>query len=152
MGNRARKPVAERFWSKVDRRGPNECWPWIGTTDHAGYGIFHIEDRKKRATRLSLELDGKPRPSPRHIACHTCDNPQCVNPAHLWWGTHTDNINDAVAKRRHHCAKKTHCPRGHPYSGDNVYYRNGGGRSCKACRLELYVPAAIRALTKVVSS
>lgn len=56
-------------------------------------------DRTGLATHISLALAGRPRPGDAH-ACHTCDNPQCVNPAHLWWGTLTDNNRDMHAKGR----------------------------------------------------
>lgn len=125
--------VVERFWRNVDKREPDECWPWDGSRCPVGYGMMQANGTKYRATRVSLVLSGKPRPSEKHFALHKCDNPPCVNPAHLWWGTNADNTNDAIAKGRHNHIKKTHCPSGHPYSGDNLITRSGM-RECRICK------------------
>lgn len=126
-------PIETRFWAKVDRRGPDECWPWRGKPGARGYGTFSFDNLRRRATHISLELSGKPRPSPRHGACHTCDNPPCVNPAHLWWGDQSENLRDALAKKRLPHALKTHCRLGHPLSGDNLLLHKEGWRQCRKC-------------------
>lgn len=69
---------------------------------------------------------------------HRCDNARCVRLDHLWLGTQSENIQDAVAKRRDKNSKKTHCPEGHEYTEGNTYVRvrNGGvNRSCRTCVL-----------------
>ncbi len=92
-------PLEVRFWHKVDRRGPDDCWPWLASNIN-GYGIINDGVSKcRRATHVSLALDGRPRPE-RLDALHSCDNPICVNPKHLRWGTDKDNKADAVAKGR----------------------------------------------------
>src|SRR5690606_13169392 len=63
------------------------------------YGQIHWRGRVRRATHVSLELAGRDRPDGTE-ACHRCDNPPCVNPAHLYWGTRQDNIDDAYARGR----------------------------------------------------
>lgn len=123
----------ERFWRKVEKRGPDECWPWKGALWDKGYGQFRVDGRKLMAHRVSLILAGRPQPSDKPQGCHTCDNPPCVNPAHLWWGTNGDNQRDCVAKGRHPLASKTHCLRGHPLSGENLI-RNKRQRECRTCR------------------
>lgn len=87
------------FWSKVDRRGPDECWLWTAGKDSFGYGLLYVGGRKQRAPRLSYEINVGPAPSDMWVL-HHCDNPSCVNPAHLWLGTCADNVYDRQAKGR----------------------------------------------------
>lgn len=98
------RPVEERFWEKVDRRGPDECWEWQAGTDKDGYGRIRLgNDRGQktvRAHRLSFEMHNGETPPDDMVVCHTCDNPPCVNPAHLWLGTNLDNILDMESKGR----------------------------------------------------
>lgn len=89
----------ERFWAKVDRRGPTECWPWTANVDTRGYGRFQLNGRSRRAHRVSYELSAGPIPEGMHV-CHRCDNPLCVNPGHLFLGRDEDNVADKVAKNR----------------------------------------------------
>jgi hypothetical protein len=95
-----------RYWAKVDRRGPDECWRWKGARTEGGYGqIAAGTTRRGRgvrvlATHVALAIDNRPRPSSGHVAMHKCDNPLCVNPDHLAWGTHFENMADMRAKER----------------------------------------------------
>lgn len=90
----------ELFWRKVSVKGPDECWPWIGATLESGCGQIRIAGKNYLASRLSIFIHSGKDPAPL-FACHKCDNPNCVNPAHLFTGTHSDNMNDMVAKCRH---------------------------------------------------
>jgi len=93
------------FWSKVNKCGVDECWNWIAATSkQGGYGVFGGGKTRKKAHRFSFELHNGPIPigSGYHGMCviHSCDNPSCVNPKHLFLGTQTDNIKDMFAKNR----------------------------------------------------
>lgn len=89
------KTPEQRFWDKVDRKGDNECWNWLGcgnTRDKCGK--FWYVGKMITAPAFSLIISGAGDPSGR-LACHTCNNPNCVNPKHLYFGTHSTNAGDA---------------------------------------------------------
>jgi hypothetical protein len=88
----------DRFWHKVRRGGPDECWPWLGGKAR-GYGQFGLNGKNVRAHRVAFLLHHGELPEGACIL-HSCDNPACCNPAHLRAGTHRDNTLDMVAKGR----------------------------------------------------
>lgn len=88
------------FWNKVDRKSENECWEWLGTKDKKGYGKFNIQAKCKFAHRASYAIANDETPDYK-LVCHSCDNPSCVNPNHLWLGTHKQNCADKMKKGRY---------------------------------------------------
>lgn len=97
----ARPFSLESLADRTDRRGPDECWLWTGQRNHAGYGVIRARGARKnlRVTHIVLEESGFSRPEGAH-ALHSCDNPSCVNPAHLRWGTRAENTADRVSRGR----------------------------------------------------
>ena len=92
------------FWSCVDRREADACWSWTGTRGRHGYGRFFTRKRfdvraKGAAHRIAYELTHGPI-APGLYVCHRCDNPPCCNPAHLFLGTHAENMRDKLEKGR----------------------------------------------------
>ena len=86
--------IIKRFWSKVDKKGPDECWEWSGA-DYHGYGHFKFRSETHQAHRVSWAIAHKTWPIPvGKMICHTCDNRNCVNPKHLYLGTNTTNQQD----------------------------------------------------------
>jgi hypothetical protein len=100
MSRWAEIPVEERFWSKVDIGSPEECWTWNAGRNWRGYGAFRFKDKtgSQEAHRVAWKLVfGDPGSL---CVLHRCDNPPCVNPNHLFMGTHLDNLRDMRAKGR----------------------------------------------------
>lgn len=124
----------DAFWAKVDvPYQPSCCWEWLGGVDAGGYGRCSPNKHMTRvAYRVSYTLLIGPIPLDMQID-HLCRNPRCVNPDHL-------QIVDSMTNNRRGFsptslnAKKTHCPRGHSYSGENLGLNRNGSRYCKSCK------------------
>jgi hypothetical protein len=127
------RPVEERFWEKVRKDSSTGCWRWTGHLDRKGRGRFYTGGRMVSASRVAWTLlHGDPGP---HWVLHKCDNGQCVNAeSHFFLGDNEANMKDMSAKRRAAGQKKTHCPKGHPYSGENLFIRKGAGGNRRLCR------------------
>jgi hypothetical protein len=147
------KDILPRFWSHVVldecrlelpalTTTGSGCWLWRGMRSSEGYGHLKLQGRRLTAHRLSwIVAHGSPEDLLSDVdpgqwfLCHTCDNKNCVNPAHLFLGTQSDNTVDCVNKRRHANTRKITCVRGHPLTGPtaNVYLYKGS-RRCRYCK------------------
>jgi HNH endonuclease len=128
--------ILQRFWEKVEvpiSRG--KCWRWTATILRDGYGQFRLNGKLIKPHRLAYELLVGPIPDGMMTLDHVCRNRACVNPYHLEPATNRDNnvlrgIGISATN-----ARKTHCPKGHPLSGDNLYHSQlkKGWRECRIC-------------------
>jgi hypothetical protein len=89
----------EEFWERVEHRGPDDCWTWLGSTDKDGYGLWHKFANERRSNRITWTIENGPVPKGLFVL-HHCDFPACCNPNHLWLGTAKDNTQDAIRKGR----------------------------------------------------
>lgn len=129
------KRAEERFKAKIIFPiNPDDCWEWFGGRGESGHGRVYYQGKIIQAHHLSWILYKGPIPIGLWVL-HKCDNPPCVNPDHLWLGTHRDNMDDAKAKKRMHNPGRSHrtvCSRGHTYTSETTkWYR--GWRYCIPC-------------------
>lgn len=101
------RTATESFWLRVDKHAPNGCWEWQSTMNDRGYGVLRFQGLKGMAHRVAFELTNGPIPDGLCLL-HRCDNPRCVNPAHLFLGTKGDNARDMVQKQRSLIGERNH--------------------------------------------
>jgi hypothetical protein len=98
--------VPAHFWSKIDIKGPDDCWLWEGCLNGSGYGHYGIHRVDVIAHRFAYML-AKGYLEDGDCVCHSCDNPRCCNPNHLWVGTNRENTIDKLKKGRHPKGEKS---------------------------------------------
>lgn len=91
-----------RFWTKVE--DTRTCWNWRSSFSRNGYGVFGFKGKSLKAHRVAYELVNGKIPQGLNVL-HTCDNPKCINPDHLWVGTQGDNVVDICKKKRFRLGK-----------------------------------------------
>lgn len=142
-------PNAERIIDRLLRRavaGPGSCLIWAGSTDRDNYGRTQIDNREHRVHRVVYKLLVGPA-AEGELVDHTCHNEdtacpggreclhrRCLNPHHLTLATHRENLLRSDRSTAGRNAGKTHCSKGHPFDGENVYVDAKGHRICRACR------------------
>lgn len=135
-----------RFWSLVDCRSEDECWVFTGTKNFRGYGVFSHRAADGSATyalahRLAWVISNPDESIGSKFILHSCDNPPCVNPAHLRPGTTAENMRDMALRGRGTRQSIQVCKHGHPYDEANTHWRTDRGyrgRDCRACRRDAF--------------
>jgi hypothetical protein len=127
--------LAERFWSKVEQRASDECWPWTRGKSGEYGSVGHVEVNGRVVTqvgahRVAFYLTHGYWP---RVARHTCHNPPCCNPGHIIDGTPKLNTGDMIEAGRAAWQKMTHCRNGHDWIPENIYTEPDGGQRCRPC-------------------
>jgi hypothetical protein len=126
--------AGERLFGHVTPQSSG-CLVYNRYCNSDGYGKISYKGKPEGAHRLAWLLVKGPIPAGRHVL-HSCDNPPCCEPEHLFLGTQGDNNKDRSTKGRNGDNGRsviTHCPRGHEYTEENTYLPPAGGRVCRTC-------------------
>ena len=106
--------LEEAITQRTDKKNPNECWPWLGQKRKpkgnaiSGYGRLEFRKKQYTAHKLVWELHNKTKVPEGYCVCHVCDNPECVNPNHLFLGSIQDNNDDKLKKKRQQKGEGVH--------------------------------------------
>ena len=123
----------DRFWTKVDKSGPGDCWLWTGNIcSDTGYGRFHYRGRNVKAHRISYVATYGEH-DPELVIDHLCRVRHCVNPDHMEVVTVGENTNRGCGPLANK-ARAQECPQGHPYTPENTYSSPTHRRMCRTCK------------------
>ena len=141
----------ERFWEKVELIPFHSCWEWVAAKTKLGYGKFSkTKGGWDFAHRYSYELIKGKIPHGKMLD-HLCRNPSCVNPNHLEPVTGYINQLRSPISLVYKNSLKTNCPKGHPYSGNNLFIERDGSRKCRICR-KIYDSNRVRSSSRRLES
>lgn len=128
------KPTIQEFERRIERLPFSGCWIWMKSLRY-GYGQVWIRPNIMQAHRLAYQLYVGLIPEGLQVL-HKCDIKCCVNPDHVYLGTDADNTRDKLQRGTfsYFNSLQTHCKRGHPLSGENLYLCPDGRRQCRSCR------------------
>ena len=121
--------------SQIAERSEDGCWEWDMARRERGYGHVTLWGKGRLVHRIVYELYRGPVPDDMFV-CHTCDNPPCCNPSHLFLGTPKDNARDASRKGKAGCrpwSLHATCINGHERTPENTYTDPRGTRECRVC-------------------
>ena len=129
--------LPQRFHDKYTVDAETGCWIWTAAKNRHGYGKFRLDGRMQYAHRVSFAAVNGPIPDGKVID-HTCNVRACVNPAHLHAVSQTENVRYAIERDGTHNGARTHCPRGHALTADNLVAAQlaRGQRMCLTCNRE----------------
>uniref|UniRef100_A0A6H1ZVK7 Putative homing endonuclease n=1 Tax=viral metagenome TaxID=1070528 RepID=A0A6H1ZVK7_9ZZZZ len=116
--------LSQRFWSKVDRKSPLECWNWDAHIGSDGYGQFWFKGKLIHAHRVAWMIRNDFYIPDGMIVLHTCDNKRCVNPYHLKLGTYSDNMKDTMDRSSYRMGRISRFYDGEVWLMQRLY--NGG--------------------------
>lgn len=115
------------------------CWESQGPKNSLGYAEACLGGKRHMVHRFMYEaLTGSVLPSRGHDICHSCHNRACINPYHIRQDTHQNNLLESAQQKRLNGQGKTHCERGHPLEGANLWVSTSGWRNCKICSRARY--------------
>lgn len=153
-GAAERKEVSAVLDRLLSRTTPGQggCIVWTASLHTAGYGQIQVNGKVRRAHRVAYELLVGPIPVGMHLdhECHNrdatcpgglCVHRRCINPHHLEPVTNRENQRRSPLTVAGANIRKTHCPQGHPYSGENLVITGGGTRACRQCAIENWAKA-----------
>jgi hypothetical protein len=124
------------FFERVSLDFDSGCWNWQGAKNKRGYGEIYFRGKVWKAHRAAAVLFKGFDPSSGLDVLHHCDNASCINPKHLFFGTHKENMRDAISKGRHRSVfqkAQTECIHGHPFTPENTIISKTGKRCCRTC-------------------